>query len=198
MKFNINNYKGSYVMHCKTKEEAESFCRYLDSVNRKWGSGKSYLFGTNWECNQSNTVYYFNHGTYGDLRFINKNEDGITDYTILEWSDFMQFTKADLRTGDVVQLRDGELGIVLTDFEVIVCQNGGWLDFKYIREDLTDSFYGGKCDIIIVRRPRQNYECAFDAIHHDRGIIVYERKEPEEMTLAEVCKLLGREIKIVK
>ena len=32
MKFNIDDYKGKYVMHCKTKEEVESFRKYLSSV----------------------------------------------------------------------------------------------------------------------------------------------------------------------
>lgn len=36
MKFNINKYEGNYAMHCKTEEEAKIFCRYLDSVGRKW------------------------------------------------------------------------------------------------------------------------------------------------------------------
>ena len=27
MKFNIDDYKGKYAMHCKTKEEAEDYAR---------------------------------------------------------------------------------------------------------------------------------------------------------------------------
>lgn len=34
MRFNIEDYKGKYVMHCKTEEEAEDFCIYLDSIGR--------------------------------------------------------------------------------------------------------------------------------------------------------------------
>lgn len=29
MKFNIDDYKGKYVMHCKTEEEAIDFANYL-------------------------------------------------------------------------------------------------------------------------------------------------------------------------
>jgi len=32
MKFNIDDYKGNYVMHCKSLEEATDFCNYLDNV----------------------------------------------------------------------------------------------------------------------------------------------------------------------
>ena len=195
MKFNINDYKGKYVMHCKTEKEAIDFCKYLHSIGKRWNNVKSYLNTTEWDIYGTDTVYLFNSDLVSYTQYAKRQ-----NYTILEWSDFMnkEFTKADLKTGDVVQLRCGELGIVITDFEVIVCQNGGWLNFKHIREDLTDSFYGEKYDIMVVRRPKQNYDCAFDAIHHDRGIIVYERKAVEEMTLAEVCRLLGKEIKIVK
>ena len=39
MKFNIDNYKGKYVMHCKTEEEAKIFCKYLHSIGRMWNNG---------------------------------------------------------------------------------------------------------------------------------------------------------------
>lgn len=195
MKFNIDDYKGKYVMHCKTEEEARDFCNHLHNMGKRWTSGRNYLGDTLWNHHREHTGYNFNSGTYSNVPWYIMN-----DYKILEWSDFMnkEFTKADLKTGDVVMLRGGELGIVIAEFEVIVCQNGGWLNFAHIRDNLTDSFYGEKYDIMVVRRPKYNHDCAFDAIHHDRGTLVYDRKEPEEMTLEEVCKLLGKEIKIVK
>ena len=53
-------------------------------------------------------------------------------------------------------------------------------------------------DIVAVRRPRYKGDCMFKAFEFELGELVYERKEVEEMTLAEVCKLLGKEIKIIK
>ena len=43
MKFNLNDYQDNYVMHCKTKEEAENFCRFLHQNGGKWCTGDSYL-----------------------------------------------------------------------------------------------------------------------------------------------------------
>lgn len=84
MKFNINKYKGNYAMHCKTEEEAKIFCRYLDSVGRRWGSGHSYISMTNWDDYGPNTCYSFNSGTYCDkIYYLTHN-----CYTILEFSDF--------------------------------------------------------------------------------------------------------------
>ena len=53
MKFNIDDYKGKFAMHCKTKEEAEDFCRYLDSIGCKWKNGNRYLNCTYWQSLKS-------------------------------------------------------------------------------------------------------------------------------------------------
>ena len=93
-------------MHCKTKEEARNFCNYLHKVGRKWNDNTSYLGDTYYSCYEAHTVYYFNIGTLGSTYFATLN-----NYTILEWSDFMnkEFTKADLKTGDVILRKDGNV-----------------------------------------------------------------------------------------
>ena len=107
-----------------------------------------------------------------------------------------EFTKADLKTGDVVMRRDGSTEIVNCELEMFITKTG-WNDFDNTREDLTN-ILKEEYDIIAVRRPRCKADCQFDAFELNWGKLVYERKEVEEMTLAEVCKLLGKEIKIVK
>ena len=106
MKFNINNYKGKYVMHCKTKEEAREFCNYLHSIGRKWNNGEFYINQSCYYTYREDTVYFFNDDAFDDVEYA--REKG---YTILEFSDFdwsREFTKADLKTGDVVLRRNGE------------------------------------------------------------------------------------------
>lgn len=83
MKFNIDNYKGRYAMHCKTYDEAVDFCNYLHSTGRGWISGRSYYEYTNWEKYKTKTIYYFNEGSYCEIDLVNQ------DYTVLEWGDFM-------------------------------------------------------------------------------------------------------------
>ena len=192
MKFNIDEYKGKYVMHCKTEAEAKNFCAYLDSIGRRWLSGERYTDNT-YYCYLKDTVYYFNTDTFGPISLAL-----VERYTILEWEDFMNntFTKADLRTGDVIlrkngatEIYNGELGMFIT--------KDGWNDLDHERNDLTDSI-SSEFDIVAVRRPRNKFDCVFDAFVKERGELVYERKEVEEMTLAEICKLLGKEIKIIQ
>lgn len=199
MKFNINNYKGNYVMHCKTEEEARKFCNYLHSIGRKWGTEYSYLDYTHYGFYEDETAYAFNEGCYSPTYFYEEH-----NYTILEFSDFdWEFTKADLKTGDVILKRNGSVEIVNRDLEMLICQNGGWNNLDDIQEDLTyRSPMGAEeddedCDIIQVRRPQTKRDCCFNALKYKWGELVYKREEPEEMTLEQVCKLLGKKIKII-
>ena len=191
MKFDINNYKGNYAMHCKTEEEAKDFCAYLHSIGKRWGSGDSYLDITYWKMYRKDTVYFFNNDSYGDVEYASYN------YTILEWEDFMheEFTKVDLRTGDVILRRNGNVEIFLKELDMLISPDG----FNYakdLKSDLTapDDV---RWDIMAVRRPTTECHCQFCAFKRELGTLVYKRTEPVEMTLEEVCKLLGKEIKIV-
>jgi hypothetical protein len=193
MKFDINNYKGKYVMHCKTEEESRVFCNYLRSVGRKWYNGDDYLDSANYNYYKDKTAYKFNKGDFDSVNYCSS-----VGYTVLEFSDFdWEFTKADLKTGDVVLRRNGEIEIVNYELGTLICKEGGYNLLSYFRNDLTHTTTR-EWDIIEVRRPKEKCDCCFDAMSVPRrGTLVYERKEPEEMTLAEVCKLLGKEIKII-
>ena len=65
MKFNIDDYKGKYVMHCKTEEEVRSFCDYL----RRARNRKGYSVYSHIDLFKSKTAYNFNNGTVGDVDF---------------------------------------------------------------------------------------------------------------------------------
>lgn len=197
MKFNIDNYKGNYAMHCKTKEEAEDFCKFLDSIGKYWNSGASYAGATCYDAYEDKTCYDFNAGKYSSISwYITGN------YKILEWSNFMnkEFTKSDLKSGDVVLRRRGDVEIVCLETGTLIRKTDGWNELSDINEDLTHKPYRdysmSDCDIVAVRRPVKPGDCRFSAFDEKAGELVYDRGE--EMTLEEVCKELGREIKIVK
>lgn len=108
MRFNINDYNGKYAMHCKTEEEAKIFCRYLDSVGRKWVNGDSYMSITNWDNYDYNTCYGFNDGTYCDkIYFLTCDY-----YTILEFSDF-EWDNKNTKRKPVIIYRNGQDVIAL-------------------------------------------------------------------------------------
>lgn len=197
MYFNLEVFSDKYAMHCKTEKEAIDFCTYLHKNGRYWKSGDFYTDNTMWNRHGDNTVYYFNIGTCGDILTAKKS-----NYTILEWSDYMDkdhsiFIKADLKTGDVLLRRDGAVEIYNGELDMLILQED-WDDPSHIRLDLTSEITPN-ADIMAIRRPVAKSSCIFGAFEegHERGVLVYQRKEVEEMTLEEVCKLLGKEIKII-
>ena len=206
-KFDIKDYPGYYVMHVTSEEQAKIFCEYLHSIGRKWNGGNSYLDHTNYYHYGTRTCYEFNVNKYDEISWFKLH--GLHNFTILEfndfdWSDFMfkkekEFTKADLKNGDVVKMRDGSVNIVCVDTGTLICAKSGFNLLRDYANDLTESKWNdGEFDIVAVRRPKEPNECRFDAFDCGKGELVYERKEVEEMTLEEVCKALGKEIKIVK
>ena len=190
MKFDINNYKGKYVMHCKTEAEAKEFCHYLHSIGRRWASGTSYHEITHWDDCGEYTYYVFNNGTYISIHDVCKG-----NYTILEWSDFTtEFTKADLKNGMIVEYNNGNRRLVLGDKLI---SDKGTAFVSELNEDLilSDS-------TLAINKVYKSNPWFLNEIFDDASLtLIWERKskpEPVEMTLAEVCKALGKEIKIVK
>ena len=186
MKFDINNYKGKYVMHCKTEEEAKEFCDHVRNNNnpsivfRMYGKNTCFRLNSN---NHASKNYYEEHG-----------------YTILEWSDFTtEFTKADLQNGMIVEYANGWKRMVL---------NGNLLGIKDGHAPLTNFLDDLKCKWDQDLNINKVYTCkAIDlmglpeAFYDHNLTLIWERKEepkPVEMTIEEICKALGKEIKIVK
>ena len=145
MKFNIDDYKGKYVMHCKTEEECLSFCDYLSRArNRKGHSVCSHI-----DFFKSKTAYNFNEGLVGDVDFYSS-----AGYTVLEWSNFMNDTKGNERIDKVFDI----LGV--EPFEEFLITNDEYAGVKYyIDYDLkiyampSDSDFGmeeERSDIIIL------------------------------------------------
>ena len=84
--FDFNAWKDKNVcMHCKTKEEAEDFCKVMDAAGLRWINGDSYLLSRK-SYRLLNTpeglYYFFNKGTFSD-RIPDKNK-----FHVLEWSNY--------------------------------------------------------------------------------------------------------------
>lgn len=94
--------------------------------------------------------------------------------------EIVEFTKANLQIGDKLTLRNGEVGYYEDKMSI------GGLCENQIKEDLTnDGSMGKELDIIKVERPTYT--------------TMYEREvEVKEMTIEEISKELGYEVKVVK
>ena len=192
MIFNIDDYRGKYVMHCETEEEAKNFCKYLNSIGKKWCNGESYLYQTNWKYYKNEICYNFNGGFVCSRGFYIAN-----DYTILEWSNFMKnkFTKSNLKTGDVVLRRNGLVEIVFLETKSLI-NKGGFNLLSKVEEDLTaeKDLCSKNWDIIAVRRPQEPGDCVFSAFDHEFGELVYDREKKEEEIKKEDIETAIKEI----
>jgi len=83
MKFDINQYRGDYAMHCKTLEDATTFTEYLAKNGRAWCSNESYRNNTHYHKHKEETAYNFNEGKMSYVQWYREN-----GYTVLEFEDF--------------------------------------------------------------------------------------------------------------
>jgi hypothetical protein len=106
--------------------------------------------------------------------------------------------KSDLKTGMLVVFRSGKEGVVLLghydgiDNNIIwMFRTNTWTALKYVNEDLTNGLSIEHDVIEVYSTPVYNPT--------QKKYLLWEREKPvEELTLAEVCKELGREVKIIK
>ena len=61
-KFNFDEYKGNYGMHCKTEEEAIDFCKVMHQNGMQWCIAEKYIDNTHFSKYKEETVYFFNEG----------------------------------------------------------------------------------------------------------------------------------------
>lgn len=115
-------------------------------------------------------------------------------------------TKADLKTGMRVTMRDGSTAIVLTGCEfsgaiangenqlVVNHKKNFWMRFDSLAKDLTCNGYKGN-EIIKIEMPEHPYE-----IFEESGdfVTIWTRQEPKLHTIAEIEKILGYPFKIVE
>ena len=193
---------GEFYVNLKSKEEVDDFLNQCADRGLRWASGDKANAGVMKKYyGDGMLVIYDVYDSINNKRGLLMSALGYTDNKqIIDWSNFMngEFTKADLKTGDVILRRNGTVEIVNRELGTFICDNGGWSDFDDIKEDLTSGLKHDEWDIIEVRRPQNKCDCCFNVMNSKCGTLIYKRKEVEEMTLAEVCKLLGKEIKIIK
>lgn len=121
-----------------------------------------------------------------------------------------QFTKSDLKSGDMVELRNGQIYIFIKDAkrnqydnptDIFMGVNSyRCIPFSHYNDNLLNSKEGKSYDIMKMSDGFyiSNIFRAYPSDTFKTPDWVWEREETEEMTLEEVCKELGRDIKIVK
>ena len=104
--------------------------------------------------------------------------------------------------GKVIETRDGRryLGVDTKDKGIIFCNYCGWFAASDRNENLLSRYHKDN-DIMKVYKPECCKGCTLNSILEYVGTIIWERIEEEpikEMTVADVEKLVGTKVKIVK
>lgn len=106
------------------------------------------------------------------------------DFELVE--DKKMFTKSDIKNGDVIVRRNGEVEIAIVDLGVFISPDG-WNNYDNILEDLTaeDGWLDdNQWDIVKVIRPKHKRECQFRCPEYkDWGEVVYDRERDTKKPL---------------
>lgn len=124
--------------------------------------------------------------------------------TVFGKEDENMFTKSDLKTGMIIETRKGDKLLVLLDCsygykkmslssDIIVDGHTEKWNRLGDYDDSLKSYTDSKLDIMKVYQVNHPY-----SVHtFDDLILIWERQEPQEMTVEEIEKELGYQIKIV-
>ena len=105
--------------------------------------------------------------------------------------------KQDLKTGMLVQFRNGEVYMLINDALV---RDGGWNSLYSFDNDLNDIYSFDKFDIVKVSKVLQhNY--LMPRYWNEKTLnnnLLWEREETKKMTVSEIQKELGYKIEIIE
>jgi hypothetical protein len=206
MEFDIEEYNYTYF-YCATSDETRDF---IHTLIREANLRQQALYFYGYELCDYPAGYYFYHYVNDGIQLeLAKTIYNYNARNALKWSDFMKdkkFTKADLKNGDVVKLRNGNVVIYIENLKGFIAKDHVYIDdaFTVDLKNIASADRGvDSYDIMQVRRPNSIGDCCFYAFRDDCqfGTLVYDRErddpEIEEMTMEDVCKALGKRVKIV-
>lgn len=182
--FDWNKFKKeNIVVHCKTEEEANDFCREMHKHGMRWNEGRSYLEKTEYYVFKEATCYS-GSGNYCYYDYYKR-----IGYIILEWSDYMrkEFTKTDLKSGMVVEQANKVRYLLVGDRALCF---GRYNALSQYENDLTSSL-GAEYGIEKVFKVKDKCVNSIEEIFDDNNLeLVWESKETKRMTVEEMRQKL--------
>ena len=202
--------RGKIAIHCDTEEKAKRFVKWCFKNDMIWKNSDS--SETHYRYYKENTCYTCaRDGSDWDfdtflLEFSNKIWYEQHGYKVISFDEFMkevdgmkEFTLKDLKAGKhVVETSHGKKYLVcLTQSGLVGVNSNGWINFNNYQQDMTYCHNNIYCIMKVYEIQFGSY---FDGLLDESGLtLVWERKEEvKELTMADIEKLVGCKVKIVK
>ena len=181
-----------------TKEDKIEFLKLLDERGVKWRSGHKLFewdFALNKGCYSIGTHDgYLGHG-------YSEGAISIKEFLRMYKEEQIMFEKSDLKSGMLVELRNGRYYTVVMDYETehhgtgaMFGKGGGFIHIDIYNNDLTNNLLG-EFDIVKVYKPKCDGDVLSDDIHDFN--LIWEREQIKEMTVDEISEALGYKVKVV-
>ena len=172
------NKNNKIAVHCKTKEEANDFCKQMNHYGLRWSTNSSYLKYNYYEAYGPKTCYS-NQGEYCSLDYFENN-----NYRIFEWSDYMKIVPRDiLKPGHMVELRNGHAYMCLPYVKgyAFIKEHSDPVNLKHYDCDL--NYIGNKCfDVMKIWGLTNLPQDIMYFIPNERSLL-WERKEKPEIKM---------------
>ena len=196
MKFDLTKFKnGKFVVKCETKDDFYDFLNRLIDIGIMKSKEIEFM---DWDDYEENTcVLYDGETLYGET----------SDYydIIVNYKDLSFDIKSDipeLHSGMIVETRKKDLLFVAESYEeeIFLMGNDRFDELCYYDDNLINT-EDEDLDIVAIYRPLKGLEQRSLNGFIDkqkRGLtLIWERKEPKKMTLAQISEALGYEVEVI-
>lgn len=195
MKFNLTKFKNKeFVVKCETKGDFYGFLNKLIDMGIMKSEEIKFM---NWNDYKENTcVLYDGEVLYGE----SDNYTKIINYKELIFSTNSNIPE--LHSGMIVETRKKDLLFVAESYEeeIFLMGNDRFDELCYYDDNLINT-EDEDLDIIAIYKPLKGLEQrALNGFidKQKRGLtLIWERKEPKKMTLAQISEALGYEVEVV-
>lgn len=194
IKFDLKQFKdGKLVVWCDTSKKFYEFLHKLIDIGVMQTDDVDFM---SWNDEKEDTcVLYDGEVLYGNrLRYECKNDTEVVDYCILSFEDNGTFK---LKEGMIIEIDDKQdpfWYIRKVKGELIATNDKEWFYLKCYNDKLMNEMIPS---LNIVKVYESNSYTLNNLFSKENLVLIWERKEKvEEMTLEEICKALGKKIKI--
>lgn len=194
IKFDWDEFKHrNFCVVCNSEDEAIDFVKKCYENDIEWTFGN--VTETMWKWNTEDISYFGGNGMLSWSCLSSFSTITKIFYRDINWEESkVENLKNLLKTGMRIITRNGDTGIVMLDWnglgeDIIQFEDATWCHLSAYKDDLI--YYDSDDDIMKIEYPLSKSNITDYKTK-------WERVTVEEMTMEQICKELGRTVKIIK